>query len=122
MKRIYVVDDEHDLLFTIKKVIEYYNKNYKVITIENGKKLFELLEKNIPDLILLDIMIPEMNGWEIFKKLKSKPDWKNIPVIFISSVADDTSKITANSIADDFIEKPFETELLKRKIQYFIKK
>ena len=63
-----------------------------------------------------------MNGWEIFKKLKSKPEWKNIPVIFISSVSDDTSKITANTIADDFIEKPFDTELLKRKIQYFIKK
>ena len=115
MKRIYVVDDEHDLLFTIKKVIEYYNKNYKVTTIENGKKLFELLEKNIPDLILLDIMMPEMNGWEIFKKLKSKQNWKNIPVIFISSVSDDTSKITANTIADDFIEKPFDTELLNPK-------
>lgn len=66
--------------------------------------------------------MPDMNGWDIFKKLKSEPEWKNIPVIFISSVADDTSKLTAYNIGDDFIEKPFEAELLQRKIKHFLKK
>ena len=122
MKKIFVVDDKQDLLFTVKQVIEFYNKDYKVATIDSGKQLFELLKEESPDLILLDIMMPDMNGWEIFKKLKSKPEWKNIPIIFISSVADETSKITANTIADDFIEKPFEAELLQRKIKYFLKK
>jgi DNA-binding response OmpR family regulator len=122
MKKIFAVDDEKDLLFTIKQVLEYYCKDYKVKTINNGKKLLKLLEKETPDLILLDIMMPDINGWEIFKKLKSKQEWKKIPVIFISSVADDTSKITANSIGDDFIEKPFGAELLKRKIEYFLNK
>ena len=122
MKKIFVVDDEYDLLFTIKKVIEYYNKDYKVEMIDNGKKLLELLKQVIPDLILLDIMMPDINGWEIFKILKSKREWRSIPVIFISSVSDNTSKITANSIADDFIEKPFEAEFLQRKIEYFLKK
>jgi DNA-binding response OmpR family regulator len=121
MKKIYAVDDEHDLLFTIKKVIEFYNKNYKVITIDSGKELLKLLKEEIPDLILLDIMIPDINGWEIFKKLKSKSEWKNIPIIFISSVADDTSKLTAHEIGDAFIEKPFEAEFLQRKIDYFLK-
>jgi DNA-binding response OmpR family regulator len=122
MKKIFVVDDEQDLLFTVKQVIEFYNKDYKVATIDSGKKLFKLLKEESPDLILLDIMLPDINGWEIFKKLKSKSEWKNIPIIFISSVADETSKITANTIADDFIEKPFEAELLQRKIKYFLKK
>ena len=122
MKKIFAVDDEYDLLFTIKKVVEFYNKDYSVTTIDSGKKLFNLLEKTIPDLILLDIMIPDINGWEIFNKLKTNLKWKKIPVIFISSVADDTSKITANSIGDDFIEKPFDAELLQRKIRYFLKK
>jgi len=121
MKKIFAVDDQKDLLFTIKQVLEYYNKDYKVTTIDSGKKLFALLKKDSPDLILLDIMLPDINGWEIFKKLKSNPEWKKIPVIFISSVADATSKITAKTIADDFIEKPFETELLQRKIKYFLK-
>ena len=122
MKKIYAVDDEYDLLFTIQKVIEFYNNDYKVTRIDSGKKLFELLKIDKPDLILLDIMIPDMNGWEIFKKLKSKPEWKKIPIIFISSVADDTSKRIANTIADDFIEKPFDAEILQRKIKYFLKK
>lgn len=122
MKKIFAVDDEYDLLFTIKKVVEFYNKDYSVTTIDSGNKLFNLLKKTIPDLILLDIMMPDINGWEILNKLKKNPKWKKIPVIFISSVADDTSKITANSIGDDFIEKPFDAELLQRKIQYFLKK
>ncbi len=87
MKKIFAVDDEQDLLFTIKQVLEYYNKDYKVTTIDSGYKLFVLLKKDIPDLILLDIMLPDINGWEIFKKLKSNPEWKKIPIIFISSVS-----------------------------------
>ena len=122
MKKIFVVDDELDLLYTVKQVLEFYNKEYKVITLDSGKKLFNKLRGEYPDLILLDIMMPDMNGWEIFKKLKSKTEWQDIPIIFISSVADDTSKITANSIADDFIEKPFEPEILLRKIEYFLRK
>jgi len=121
MKKIFAVDDEYDLLYTIKRVIEYYNKDYKVTTIESGKKFLNLLKKETPDLILLDIMMPDINGWEIFKILKSKKEWRSIPVIFISSVSDKTSKITANSIADDFIEKPFEADFLNRKIEYFLK-
>ena len=122
MKKIFVVDDEYDLLYTVKKVIEYYNKDYNVTILDSGKKLFETLKRSIPDLILLDIMMPDLNGWDIFKKLKSINEWNDIPLIFISSVADDTSKITANSIADDFIEKPFDSEILLRKIEYFLKK
>ena len=121
MKKIYAVDDEYDLLFTIKQVLEFYNKDYKITTIDTGKKLFELLKEDTPNIILLDIMMPDINGWGIFKKLKVNPKWKKIPIIFISSVADDTSKITANEIGDDFIEKPFEAELLQRKIEYFLK-
>ena len=122
MKKIYAVDDEKDLLFTIKQVIEFYNKDYKVTTLNSGKKLFQQLKKETPDLILLDIMIPDINGWDIHKKLKSTNKWNKIPVIFISAVADDTSKITANSIGDDFIEKPFGSDDLNQKIKNVLNK
>ena len=121
MKKIYAVDDEWDLLFTIKKVIEYFNDDYKVKTVDSGKKLFQKLEKEIPNLILLDIMMPDMNGWEIFKRLKSKPEWKNIPIIFISSVVDDTSKRAASLAGDDYLEKPFTFDDLNQKIKKVIK-
>ncbi len=117
MKKIIAVDDKQDLLFTLKIVIEYFNDEYEVTTLDSGKKLFQLLKKETPDLILLDIMMPDLNGWDIHKKLKSTNKWSKIPVIFISSVADDTSKITAKSIGDDFIEKPFNSNELKQKIE-----
>ena len=120
MKKIYVIDDETDLLLSIKLVIEFYKKDYKVIMIETGKKLFELLKKEKPDLIILDIMIPDMNGWEIFNKLKTNPFYDKIPIIFISAVFDDTSKITANELGDDFIEKPFDAKMLLNKIEKII--
>ena len=117
MKKIVAVDDEQDLLFTIKMVIEYFNDEYEVTTLDSGKKLFQLLKKETPDLILLDIMMPDINGWDVHKKLKSTKKWSKIPIIFISSVADDTSKITANTIGDYFIEKPFDSYDLKQKIE-----
>lgn len=122
MKKIIAVDDEQDLLFSIKIVIEYFNDEYEVTTLDSGKKLFQLLEKETPDLILLDIMMPDINGWDIHKKLKSTNKWSKIPVIFISSVSDDTSKITANLIGDDFIEKPFNSNDLNQKIENIFNK
>lgn len=122
MKKIIAVDDEQDLLFSIKIVIEYFNDEYEVTTLDSGKKLFQLLEKETPDLILLDIMMPDINGWDIHKKLKSTNKWSKIPVIFISSVSDDTSKITANLIGDDFIEKPFDSNDLNQKIENIFNK
>jgi two-component system response regulator VicR len=75
MKKIVIVDDDQDVLFTTKKVIEYYDNNYKIITLDSGEKLLESLKEDKPDLILLDIMMPDMNGWEVFDKLKSKFKW-----------------------------------------------
>ena len=122
MKKIIAVDDELDLLFTIKKVIEYSNDDYKVTTIDSGKKLFQQLKKETPDLILLDIMMPVENGWEIHKKIKSTPEWSRIPIIFISSVVDDTSKRTARGMGDDYLEKPFTFDDLNTKIKNVLNK
>ena len=119
MKKIVVVDDDQDILYTIEKVIEYY-RDYKITTLDNGKKLFESLKKESPNLIILDITMPDMNGWDIHGKLKSKIEWRNIPIIFISSVVDDKSIRKANVIGDDFIEKPFENNKLLLRIDKFL--
>ena len=121
MKKIFAVDDEWDLLFTIKKGIEYFNYKYKVKTLDTGKKLFQQLEKEIPHLILLDIMMPDMNGWIVLKKLKSKTEWSRIPIIFITSVVDDASKRKARLAGDDYLEKPFTFDDLNQKIKNILK-
>ena len=85
MKKIMIVDDDQDLIFAVKTGFELECPNkYEIIVAENGKKCFELLEKNMKlDLILLDIMMPDMDGWEVFDKLKANQKYKNIPVIFL---------------------------------------
>ena len=75
MKKIMIVDDEPDLVFSIKYGLENFSEEYKVIGAESGRECFELLKKSqMPDLILLDVMMPEMDGWDVFAKLKENPE------------------------------------------------
>ena len=122
-KTIFVVDDDAGVQHTVKRGLESLDSEYKVISVDGGRKCFELLENNqIPDLILLDIMMPEMNGWEIQKKLKEKVEWRTIPVVFLTATADPTSKKIASIGSEDFIEKPFQIAELKQRIDKILKK
>lgn len=118
MKKIMLVDDEKDQIFSIKTGFEeLYPNEYEIITAESGKKCFELLEKNVkPDLILLDIMMPEMNGWQVFDKLRAHQSWKNIPVIFLTARSDSLALNAGAMIAEDYIEKPIDINELKVRI------
>ena len=115
------VDDEEDQIFAVRKALEKPDGGYEIIPAESGKKCLELLKNNeMPDLILLDIMMPEMNGWELFDKLKESPSWRNIPVAFLTARQD---RINAGGfLGDDYIEKPFDADNLKRRIDKVLKK
>lgn len=119
-----LVDDEKDQLFSIKTGFnEIYPNQYNIILVESGKKCFELLDKNmIPDLIILDIMMPEMNGWEVFDKLRANQKWKNIPVIFLTARSDGLATSAGAMIADDYIEKPIDINELKTRIDNVLNK
>jgi len=119
-KNILVVDDDVDITGLIKQGLEYlYPTEYHVICVNCGKKCFEVLEKNdqIPDVILLDIKMPDMNGLEVFDFLKLNSKWKVIPVIFLSGQTDRDTKRNSKSLGDDFVKKPFEIEKLKARIE-----
>jgi len=124
MKKIMVVDDEKDQIFSIKAGFEAeYPNEYEIIGVESGKKCFEQLEKNVkPDLILLDIMMPEMDGWEVFDKIKANPSWRKIPIIFLTARSDGLAKSAGSMIADDYIEKPVDIQELKTRIDNVLKK
>jgi len=78
---------------------------------------FEFLKKgDRPDIILLDIMMPEIDGWQVFAKLKENPEWREIPIVFLTAKIDEYSKGFGKLSADDYIEKPFEIEDLKERI------
>jgi two-component system response regulator VicR len=124
MKKIMLVDDEKDQIFSIKTGFEQvYPNEYEIIGVESGKKCIELLEKKVePDLILLDIMMPEMDGWEVFDKIKANQSWRKIPIIFLTARSDGLAKSAGSMIADDYIEKPIDIQELKIRIDNVLKK
>ncbi|MCK4332585.1 MAG: response regulator [Thermoplasmatales archaeon] len=120
-KKIMVVDDEPDILRSVKQLFEGMD-DYKVTCASSGIQCLELLENNeIPDLILLDIMMPEMNGWKTFDTIRENLLWKNIPVIFLTAKTDDISVKLGRFLATDYIKKPFDIEELKKRIVKVLK-
>ena len=112
-KKVMVVDDETDVLLTISQTLEMYG--YEVIKAKDGKDCInKLSELNIvPDLVLLDIIMPELSGWDVAAKIKENPKWKNIPIIFLGT-KDDTMSIGMGNLAgEDYIQKPFDIKDLR---------
>ena len=114
-KKIIMVDDNITNLTVAKNLLV---DTYDVFTVPSAKKLFMLLEKLTPDIILLDIEMPEMNGYETIEILKSKETSAKIPVIFLT--ADYTPESEAKGLslgAVDYVTKPFSQELLLNRLQ-----
>ena len=103
-----VVDDDSDIVLSIKQLLEDSSNEYTVMEANNGIQCLELLKNNkIPDLILLDIMMPEMNGWDTYKKLHENPIWKKIPVIFLTIRTDNVAENAGRLLGVDYMIKPF---------------
>ncbi|RJQ36066.1 response regulator [Candidatus Microgenomates bacterium] len=105
MNKIWVLDDDLSILEVIKIVLE--DEGYKVLAMSDGKNFNKKLKKELPDLILLDIWMPGMDGNEIVKRLKKQESTKNINVVIISALTD-ARKIAKEAGADNFLRKPFE--------------
>lgn len=111
---ILVIDDDPINLKMAHKILEDF---FQVICLDSGKKALEYLKNNLPDLILLDIHMPEMDGFEVLKHIKSNPQMKDIPVIFLT--ADGDSETELNSFKAgvmDFIRKPFIPDIMLERI------
>lgn len=122
-KRVMVVDDDVGVIYTVKHGIEDMDKDYEIITVKSGRDCLKLLQENqIPDLILLDIMMPEMSGWETYNQIKANDEWKNIPVVFLTARTDRIAKDAGGFLGDDYIEKPFKVPELKERIDKILKK
>jgi CheY-like chemotaxis protein len=123
VKRIMVVDDEPGVRYTVKNGIEALDKNYQVTAVESGMKCLDMLKNDhLPDLILLDVMMPEMSGWKTFDIIKENESWRNIPIIFLTARTDMVAKNAGGFLADDYIEKPTEIPELKKRIDKIINK
>jgi len=116
VKKLLVVDDNPDVIFSVRNGLEKFKKGYTIIGAESGKECLELLETNTPDLILLDIMMPELSGWKTFDLIKGNDSWKNIPIVFLTARTDNVAKNAGGFLGEDYIEKPFEIKDLKERI------
>jgi putative two-component system response regulator len=114
-KTIMIVDDTE---MNIVILVEALQDDYELIVAINGLDAIELLEEQKPDLILLDIMMPEIDGYEVLKKLKKNPDLEHIPVILLSAITDSDSKNKGFFLgAVDYVTKPFEIIEVKARVK-----
>ena len=115
LKRVVLVDDDYANLVNGKNVLK---KQYEVFTVPSGEKLFELLGQIIPDIILLDIEMPNMSGYDVLRKLKLNPVSMEIPVIFLTARSDVGSELEGLSLgAIDYMAKPFSPPLLLKRVE-----
>ncbi|RLF52979.1 MAG: two-component system response regulator [Thermoplasmata archaeon] len=115
-KKILVADDEPEIVDIVKRMLE---DEYEVITAYDGEEALEKAKKEKPDLILLDILMPKLDGWETLKKLKEDEELKNIPVSMLTALPltpDDTKEKPIDKI-ENYIVKPFTKETLLKKIK-----
>jgi putative two-component system response regulator len=121
-KKILLVDDDDIQLTTAELFLKNEYEIYKAISGEEALKLLNAKEV-IPDLIMLDILMPNMNGWEVFSRIKAINFLKDIPIVFLTSLEGDAEKKRAHKMgACDYIIKPYNMTDLKSRIKEVIKK
>ncbi len=117
MKKILIIDDDESMRILIRTLLNNTGK-YNSVQAKNGKEGLQLAKKIQPDLILLDITMPKMNGIETLKRLKKLSKTSSIPVIMLTVHAEDKFKIDAASLfCDDYITKPFNKDKLVQNIE-----
>ena len=119
--KILVIDDEEDIL----DLVEYNLKQngYKVSCIATGEEVLGAVGSFNPDLILLDLMLPGVDGFDVCKDLKSQPETKDIPVIMLTAKSEDIDVVTGLELgADDYITKPFSPRILVARVRAILRK
>lgn len=116
--KIVIVDDE---ILNVAVLGDLLKDDYTVMVAKNGKQALKIVEAQNPDLILLDIMMPEMDGYEVCRRLKASPDTKDIPVIFISAMGEEENEAKGLELgAVDYIRKPISPAITKSRIKTHI--
>lgn len=114
-KVILVVDDDRTNLIMAERLL---GKEYQIISVTSGEQALKFLSKRKPDLILLDINMPEMDGFEVMRNIKENEEWEKVPVIFLTADRDADTEVECLQMgAVDFIGKPFEPEIMRNRIR-----
>ncbi len=122
MKKIMIVDDEETLRTVVKKILE--KGGYDIIEAADGRDCLEKLKGVKPDLILLDVMMPEMNGWEVCKEIRENPDTQDIIVAMLTVKSEDEHKVKSldEARADWHIAKPVRRQKLLQTVNWLFER
>ena len=119
MKRILIVDDERDIVETLSFMLQA--KGFECMVAYDGEEGLNLAKNCNPDLVILDVMMPKINGYKICRLLKFDNKYKNIPIIMITARSQDEDKIIGEETgADEYITKPFEFSDVLEKINKYL--
>lgn len=119
-KRLLLIDDDPNLILLVKDYLEF--RGYEVITAENGREALEVLELDIPDMIICDVMMPEMDGYALVQHVREDARTNWIPVLFLSAKGQSQDRVKGlNTGADVYMVKPFEPEELVAQVESSLK-
>ena len=120
-KKILVVDDETDLVETLRFPLEM--EGFEVLVSYNGEDALNKARKEIPDLILLDLMLPKLDGYKVCRLLKFDEKYKHIPILMLTAKTQEKDKILGKETgANEYITKPFEMDHLLEKVKTYLSK
>ncbi len=120
MQTILVVDDDRDIVDLVKYNLQ--KEGFSVLTARNGSAAIEQAA-HLPDLIILDVMMPELNGWEVMKKLKAAPRTADIPIVFLTAKSSEVDEVLGLELgADDYLLKPISIPKLLARVRAVFRK
>ena len=115
-KKLFIADDESGFVSTLRSRLEF--EGFEVTTAPDGKAALELIPDEKPDLVLLDIMMPAVNGYQVCRELKGDPDTSSIPILMLTAKSQESDKFWGMEAgADDYMTKPFDMDELIKKIE-----
>ena len=119
MKKILIVDDEQDIVESLKFVLEV--SGFVCYTAYNGEDGLKLAKEIMPDLIILDVMMPKINGYKISRLLKYDSKYKDIPIIMVTARSQEEDKLIGEETgADEYITKPFDLDDVVKTVQKYL--
>ena len=118
-RRILIADDEPNIVVSLEFLMK--REGFEVVTATDGEAALAALASAPPDLVLLDIMLPRMNGFEVCQRIRANPEWRNVKVLMLSAKGRDTEIAKGLALgADDYVTKPFSTKDLVAQVRQIL--
>ncbi len=111
-RRLVYIEDEQEMIDLVRLILN--RRGYEIVGATSGREGLDAVRENLPDLVLLDLMMPDMDGWDVYQQMKADESTQNIPVIVVTAKAQSIDKVLGLHIAkvDDYISKPFSPQEL----------